>query len=536
MVKLIIWDLDGVLWSGSLTEGGDLNLHPNIKQFIIESEANGIIHSICSKNNFDFAKQKIQKENIWSLFVFPSINYTSKGPRIKSIIENCQLREQDVVFIDDNDINLNEAKYFCPNLTTYNNPFDFINTHQIQNGKSRTDQYKILETKVVEKQRYDSNDNFLTDSDIHIAIAERYDCLDFHNRIEELVNRSNQLNFTKSRFDSEAKPNRHSVYKNGKTYIQSSAHGYIMRSDIQSYGIFVWDKYGYYGLVGYISLEIQGDKLTDVAKITNCVFSCRIMNMNIEAKVIQYLLNIYPIILNIDERIEKTIKTDYITIHDYKDQKTFINSKEGIIDQHTIGIILANCIGPIYKTYSNYNTQLKTEIWYELEHTFHTDKLYHNLINIDDYPNLIIFAAYLEFVFDDLLPVYDWNITENKSNPSVYWNLTNDHTEEYFTKVIKHFIETVKTHNKKLLVLLPNKNEDFLSDTRYSSLYNAWSSVLNDPVVAHISMPVETNMDDRHPVNFRSLINIPGIRKYSRQTMFEVTKQIDSWISKHTTK
>ncbi len=54
-VKLIIWDLDETFWSGTLSEEGISPIVSNI-ELIKDLSARGIINSICSKNNFDQAK------------------------------------------------------------------------------------------------------------------------------------------------------------------------------------------------------------------------------------------------------------------------------------------------------------------------------------------------------------------------------------------------------------------------------------------------------------------------------------------------
>ena len=508
MVKLIIWDIDGVLWKGSITEGGETTLDPNIVAFIQQSEKLGIIHSICSINNLQSVRKNLS--DIWDLFVFPSINLEPKGHRVKQIIENCQLRDNDVIFVDDNIINTNEATFYCPNITTYNNPFTLINEVEIPNGKSRTDFYRILEEKLTVKSNMD-NLSFLKDSDIHIAIAERYENILYQERIQELVNRSNQLNYSKTIFDT-TQYSKQTKYKNGKLVIPSSANTYILRNDVSSYSVFAWDKYGYYGLIGFISIETKGDKHVDVGNIVNFVFSCRIINMHIENKCLEYLKQKYPVLLNISDRIND-LESSFITLHQYNDVKKFILEKENRPTTDSKAIILANCLSPAYTSYSKHINNIETEIWYKDNLTFHTDRLYHGLVKLDGYPNIIIFAAYLEFVF---------------TNPH-YWNNHSNHTEEYFNNVITHFSNCITNTNRKALIILPSISEEFDSDIRYQHLFNAWTNLINENIDI-IYIPNETVLDDKHPINFFNIRDIEGIRKYSRKTMYNVTKQIDEWL------
>ena len=116
-IKLIIWDLDETLWHGTLSEG-KVELEEEVKCFLNASLDRGIIHSICSKNEFENTKNKLEEFGIWDSFVFPSIEWTSKGNRVKEIIGTMSLRDENVLFIDDNVSNLQEARFVCPNLMT----------------------------------------------------------------------------------------------------------------------------------------------------------------------------------------------------------------------------------------------------------------------------------------------------------------------------------------------------------------------------------------------------------------------------------
>ena len=77
------------------------------------------MNSICSKNDHSavlpqFLTQGYRK--YWQYFLFPSINWAPKGERVKSIISSMNLREENVIIIDDNEANINEIKYYCPNI------------------------------------------------------------------------------------------------------------------------------------------------------------------------------------------------------------------------------------------------------------------------------------------------------------------------------------------------------------------------------------------------------------------------------------
>lgn len=263
-IKLVIWDLDDTFWNGTISEG-EVNVSEENIQLIHHLTDLGVVNSICSKNDYDVVKNKLEELELWELFVFPSINWNPKGGRIKQLISDMNLRPVNVLFIDDNTSNLEEARYFCPEIMTLN-VNDILSFYQesMQHSKSdkthkRLKQYKILEEKQHQKDKFTSNEEFLFDSNIQLVFG--YDCQKNIERIFDLVWRSNQLNFTKIRSTKTELMNLFSD--------ESYDTGYVS----------VNDKFGDYGIVGFYALK-------DNTLIHFC-FSCRTLGMGIE----QYVYN-----------------------------------------------------------------------------------------------------------------------------------------------------------------------------------------------------------------------------------------------------
>ena len=70
-IKLIIWDLDDTLWSGTLAEGDDVILLEHRVHAIKALNKHGVVNAICSKNDFNIAKKQLEKFGWWQYFVFP---------------------------------------------------------------------------------------------------------------------------------------------------------------------------------------------------------------------------------------------------------------------------------------------------------------------------------------------------------------------------------------------------------------------------------------------------------------------------------
>ena len=271
-VKLIIWDLDDSFWSGNLVEETSVFNSRNLN-FLEELVTKGIMNSICSKNEYDKVKLKFfeeGKEKFWNYFVFPSINWMPKGERVKNIISKMGLREENVIFIDDNDINIQEVKFYCPKImSAYPEQIEkmtqdlyLVNDYDFEH--TRLAQYKILEEKDIDRASKNiSNEEFLRSSEIRIAIKK--DCAENIDRICKLILRTNQLNFTKNRAQRE------DLLKDFEDENKETAY------------IVVEDKYGNYGICGFYVL----DKISNTLK--HFLFSCRILGMGIEQFVYSYL-------------------------------------------------------------------------------------------------------------------------------------------------------------------------------------------------------------------------------------------------------
>ena len=157
-IKLIIWDLDETFWNGTISEQ---KVAP-VKQacdLVLLSSKKGIVNSICSKNDEKPCIDKLKEWGLDKYFVFNSINWEPKGQRIKDTVESMNLRTCNVLFIDDNKLNLEEAKFFCPDILTMlpdkiGELYAAVSMLDKNDEKlSRLESYKVLEKKIMVKIR-----------------------------------------------------------------------------------------------------------------------------------------------------------------------------------------------------------------------------------------------------------------------------------------------------------------------------------------------------------------------------------------------
>lgn len=266
-IKVVIWDLDDTLWKGTLAEGDDVQLLENRVAIIKELNKRGIVNAICSKNDPDKAKSKLEEFKIWDLFVFPTIEFMPKGEMIKNLLSAMNLRPQNALFIDDNDLNLKEAEFYNPELSILNaDDADTILQNEFLKGKedlklTRLQQYRQLELKAENRKAYSNNEAFLKESNICVQFIDVSS--ENFERLCELTERTNQLNFTKNRMSSD------------------ELHDLMKEGGCETKLIKVTDNYGDYGLAGFYSIKNN--------KLIHFVFSCRIMSMGVEQFIYCYL-------------------------------------------------------------------------------------------------------------------------------------------------------------------------------------------------------------------------------------------------------
>lgn len=263
-IKLIVWDMDETFWMGTLSEG-DVVIPGENGELILQLTDIGIVNSICSKNDFEPVRTELERAGLWEYFVFPSIDWTAKGGRVKQLIQDMQLRPANVLFLDDNPSNREEVRFFCPEIMV-GGPEDLSNLLQWAKSAKKKDpqhkrlaQYKVLEEKHEAKTHYSSNEDFLMESDIQLTIAQ--DCLAHLERIHDLILRSNQLNFTKVRSNEE------------------ELRTLLAQPDVDAGYVSVSDRFGDYGIVGFYARR--------AGRLLHFVFSCRTLGMGIE----QYVYN-----------------------------------------------------------------------------------------------------------------------------------------------------------------------------------------------------------------------------------------------------
>lgn len=473
-VKLVIWDLDETLWKGTLSEESVHSYEKNVA-IINTLTKRGIINSICSKNDYDITKEKLIEIGIWDFVVFPIINWQPKGQQIKTIIECCQLRAENVLFIDDNHLNLEEAKFYNKGLMVAE-PYEIeglLNnvylTGKNDENMTKLKEYKILEKKNAEMKSYSSNDEFLKSCDIKLQIIENVE--NYHERIFELLNKTNQLNFTKKRLSLEKVKNE------------------FNKNNFEKIGLVrVYDRFGDYGIVGVFAVKNK--------KVEHFTFSCRILNLGIEQYIYQILNSpSIDIIGEVSSELNDKRKLEYITLIEenkigiQKKESEKINSEtillRGGCDLEQVSYYLDNSEVKVIKefNYNKNNTDIRRESIYILYQTVNLKEeekkfLCDNLYFYDEEMfDTEVFNSENNIMVFSFLTEYSRGVYRLKSNKNIkilYGNFEIDITkeenwnyilsDEYYDKEIsREFLIWFKKHFEFVGTIDKKEFEEYLS-------------------------------------------------------------------------
>ena len=210
-VKCVVWDLDNTLWNGTLVEGDEVALNPGISQLLQHLDERGILQSVVSKNDFAPAWKKLQELGVADYFLYPQIDWLPKSQKIRSIAKSLNIGIDTFAFIDDNQFELDEVASVIPELLPVAFKPDTVATLKsdprfqgsvTEESRQRRKMYQQQVARESEEQGFgDDYLGFLASCGIELEI-DGYSPRD-SERVAELVQRTNQLNFSGRKYSRE---------------------------------------------------------------------------------------------------------------------------------------------------------------------------------------------------------------------------------------------------------------------------------------------------------------------------------------------
>jgi FkbH-like protein len=276
-VKCVVWDLDNTLWDGILVEDGadKLTLKPGIRRVIEEFDQRGILQSIASKNNSDEALAVLKKFEIDEYFLSPQISWRPKSDAVQAIARELNIGVDSLLFVDDSEFELQQVSAALPDVRTIDarRYMEIADLEECQvpvtdESRNRRKMYRV------ETQRRDAAEGFADDyiaflrhCEIRLNIRPMIE--ENLQRVHELTQRTNQMNFSGNRYDR-------SVLKQ-----------ILSTSYLDTYVLDVEDRFGTYGVVGFCIVDNRVPLMTDL------MFSCRIQSKRVEHAFLAYLIRKY---------------------------------------------------------------------------------------------------------------------------------------------------------------------------------------------------------------------------------------------------
>jgi len=292
--KGLILDLDNTLWGGvigdDLIEGIKLGQGNAISEsfskfqlYLKKISNRGIIINIASKNDMENALLGLSHpESLLSKKDFNIIkaNWLNKDINIHDIAKKTNIAENSLVFIDDNPVereNISsntevEVPDIGDNIVEY---FKYIDRNMFFNTISVTKEdlikkelYKIKNLAEEQEEQFEDYDTFLKSLNMKTNIS--FPNSNNIERIEQLINKTNQFNLT------------------NKKFTQEELHNFLKSDEYIILNFGLSDKFGNHGLVSNIICKIENNQIS----IISWVMSCRVFKRTLENFILNTIADI----------------------------------------------------------------------------------------------------------------------------------------------------------------------------------------------------------------------------------------------------
>jgi len=301
--KVLVVDCDNTLWGGVCGEVGTSGVSISggyawLQRFLVEKRNEGYLLAIASKNNLDDVKKvfsehpdMILTENDISAW---KVSWGSKAEAVRAIAAELNLGIDSFVFLDDSPVECSAMIAENPSVFTVQIPSNDILIPQLvgnlwcldtgkatQEDRMRTDMYRAEREREQTKVEGESIDAYLSRLGIRMYM---YPSIKSEiERIAQMTQRTNQFNM------------------NGIRYTKSDIASILSDSSYECYSIRVEDKFGSYGLVGAVILNVK------IEMLKTFVLSCRVLGRGIEHAVFAVLKNA---VRHADQLTAHIIKTE----------------------------------------------------------------------------------------------------------------------------------------------------------------------------------------------------------------------------------
>lgn len=275
-IKCVVWDLDETLWRGVLLEDPAVTLLPEAEAVIRALDARGILQSLASKNDHDFALAKLEELGLSEFFLYPHVNWGPKSASVESIAKRLNIGIDSIAFVDDQPFERDEVAHRLPSVLTIDSARigdllameEFIPRTITDETRARRRMYMADAARHRAEESFEgASEDFLRSLQMVFTIS-RADARDL-DRIEELVARTNQLNTT------------------GQIYSLDELAFFRESPDHELWVASLSDRYGDYGKIG-VALLAKSDGILTISAF---LMSCRVMTRGVGSVFLGWIVN-----------------------------------------------------------------------------------------------------------------------------------------------------------------------------------------------------------------------------------------------------
>ena len=293
--KCLILDLDNTLWGGILGDDGVENIEigelgigkafAEVQMWAKQLKERGIILAVCSKNDYDIAKNAFDTHPDMVLrfedFAVFNANWDNKADNIKLIQQTLNIGFDSMVFLDDNPFERNMVRNFLPEVEVPELPEDpaeylnylrklnlFETSSYSDEDATRNEQYRTEYQRSIVKQAFVNEDEYLESLEM-LSECKAFDKF-LVPRVSQLSQRSNQFNLRTIRYN------------------ESDVQRIAESGDYLTLSFTLEDKFGHYGLISLIILKKEKDALF----IDTWIMSCRVLKRSMENFVLNSIVTL----------------------------------------------------------------------------------------------------------------------------------------------------------------------------------------------------------------------------------------------------
>jgi len=284
--RVVILDLDDVLWGGSVGEVGWSGLalggHDHVGEAFADFQralkaltVRGILLALVSRNDEPTALEAIDRHPEMVLrrndFAAWRINWDDKAQNVAAVLSDLNLGAESTVFIDDSTVERARVRAAIPGILVPDWPPDparyrealaslrcFDSPFQTQEDRARTGMRSQERSRRSALAEADNLDDWLRSLEIAVTV----DALAPANldRAAQLFNKTNQMNLSTRRLSA------------GELTAWAAAPEHCVLT------FRVRDRFGDYGLTGIVGLELGAAR----ARLVDFLLSCRVMGRHVE--------------------------------------------------------------------------------------------------------------------------------------------------------------------------------------------------------------------------------------------------------------